>query len=326
MDAQRVLPRLLCAMATVAFASTVSAQSLFQAESVNFTVVAPDQRLAAETARLAEHYRRELSLQWLGRELPAWRERCPVTVEIAPHAGGETTFAFVNAGGGSEPTGWQMKVFGPPERILDAVLPHEVTHTIFATHFGQPLPRWADEGACTTVEHSSEREKIQGLLIEFLSGRPSRGLPFNRMFTMRQYPPDMLPLYAQAYSVARYLILQRGHQHFIHFVESGLAGEHHGPPLAAWDQATRQYYGHEDLSALQVAWLDWVAKGSREMVIGNAALASTAIPGSVPKSPVEPVAFEGTPEQAMAGRGVLAARLKMLPEDSWYGEQLGIRR
>jgi hypothetical protein len=241
-------------------------------------------------------------------------------VEIAPHAGGETTFAFVNTGGRSEPTGWQMRVYGPPDRILDAVLPHEVTHTIFATHFGQPLPRWADEGACTTVEHVSERDKIQGLLVEFLSGKPSRGLPFNRMFTMRQYPPDMLPLYAQAYSVARYLILQGGQQHFVRFVEAGLSGEQQGHPLEAWDDATRQFYGHEDLSALQVAWLDWVAAGSGE-VKGRAEVVGAAPP------PVQQVASHPgllPPETptTIAGDSQVTARLAALPAESWYRQQL----
>ena len=61
-----------------------------------------------------------------------------------------------------------MSIQGSRQRILDSVLPHEVTHTIFASHFRQPLPRWADEGACTTVEHASERAKQEKMLIEFL--------------------------------------------------------------------------------------------------------------------------------------------------------------
>ena len=69
-----------------------------------------------------------------------------------------------------------MNVQGSLERILDSVLPHEITHTIFATHFGRPLPRWADEGACTTVEHSTERRKQEQLLIQFLTS--NRGIAF----------------------------------------------------------------------------------------------------------------------------------------------------
>jgi hypothetical protein len=86
-----------------------------------------------------------------------------------------------------------MKVQGSRERVLDSVVPHEVTHTVFATHFRQPLPRWADEGACTTVEHRSEIAKQERMLIDFLKTR--RGIPFNAMFDMKDYPQDVLPLY-----------------------------------------------------------------------------------------------------------------------------------
>ncbi len=97
-----------------------------------------------------------------------------------------------------------MSVQGSHERVLDSVLPHEVTHTIFATHFGRPLPRWADEGACTTVEHPSERNKQTRLLYEFLT--TGRGIAFNRMFAMTEYPADILPLYSQGFSLAKFLI------------------------------------------------------------------------------------------------------------------------
>ncbi len=80
---------------------------------------------------------------------------------------------------------------GSRERVLDSVLPHEVNHTIFATYFRRPLPRWADEGACTTVEHFSERQKQQTLLIKFL--KTERGIPFSSMFVMKEYPATCCP-------------------------------------------------------------------------------------------------------------------------------------
>ena len=243
-------------------AQTASAQRQFRSATQNFVVTAPDQQLASQAARLAEKYRRDLAIEWLGRELPPWKEKCPVQVEIGPHAGGETSFAFVD-GRKSQPVGWQMRIFGPPNRILDSVLPHEVTHTIFATHFGQPLPRWADEGACTTVEHESERAKNHQLLMQFLTSRPSRGIPFNRMFTMKQYPGDILPLYAQGYSVAKYLIALKGRRAFISYIEDGLKREAFRPGHPQiWDDVTRAHYGFENLSDLQVKWLTWVKAGS----------------------------------------------------------------
>ena len=138
-------------------------------------------------------------------------------------------------------------------RVLDSVLPHEITHTIFATHFGRPLPRWADEGACTTVEHVSEREKQYALLIQFLT--TNRGIAFNRMFAMREYPKDILPLYAQGYTLARYLIAQGGKKKFVQYVGDGMRTND-------WPAATKKYYQFQDLSELQVTWLNWIKKGS----------------------------------------------------------------
>lgn len=266
-------------LSTVVF-SSLDAQ-LYQVNTENFSIRAPSEQMAKKAARLAEKYRTELSQDWLGYEIPQWDERCPVVIEIDRHAGGETSFGF--AGGSRDgsvkatPIGWQMKIFGPPDRVLDAVLPHEITHTIFATHFGRPLPRWADEGACTTVEHVSERAKNHELLIDFLKARPSRGIPFNRMFTMKQYPDDILPLYAQGYSLAKFLIQQKGKRHFIKYIEAGLALERPVATLRGWDMVTDEYYGFKDLSELQVSWIKWVEKGCPDLSVkaSRSAMASS---------------------------------------------------
>ena len=188
----------------------------FRVSSEHFIVTAADERLAQRVAQEAERFRKELAIDWLGKELGPWHDKWPIEVEIGLHAGGETSFAFVTDGVQKGiPISWQMKIFGPPDRILDAVLPHEITHTIFATHFGRPLPRWADEGACTTVEHQSEKKKNHQMLMDFLMSQPSRGIPFNKMFTMKNYPHDILPLYTQGFSVAKYLIMQKGRRQFL---------------------------------------------------------------------------------------------------------------
>ena len=108
--------------------------------------------------------------------MPTWAEPCPITVQVGDHmgAGGATSFMFERG----EVYGWRMTIQGSLERVLDSVLPHEVTHTIFATHFRRPLPRWADEGACTTVEHASERAKQQTMLVDQL--RTAEGSPSAR--------------------------------------------------------------------------------------------------------------------------------------------------
>jgi hypothetical protein len=224
----------------------------------NFVVNAPTAELSQEIGRTAEECRRQLSIEWTGKELPRWPEPCPITAQVGPQlgAGGATTFVFDRG----EVFGWQMSVQGSRERILDSVLPHEITHTIFASHFRQPLPRWADEGACSTIEHPAERARLQSMLIEFL--QTGRGIPFAHMYAMKQYPSDVLPLYAQGHSLASYLIAQGGKQKFLKYVSLGLSTDN-------WVGATKSHYGFATLGTLQNTWLDWVRQGSPATIASN---------------------------------------------------------
>ena len=212
----RIFPAAALLAAVVSLIPAVSSAAGYR--SANFIVEAPTQDLAEKIGKAAETYRRELAKEWIGQPMPNWSRPCPIRAEVAPNlgAGGATSFVFDRG----EVFGWDMKIQGSEERILDSVLPHEVTHTIFASYFRKPLPRWADEGACTTVEHSSERKKQQDMLISFL--RTGHGIAFHDMFAMKEYPADVLPLYAQGYSLARFLIDQGGRQKFLDFVGDGM--------------------------------------------------------------------------------------------------------
>ena len=218
--------------------------------TANFLVDAPTEALARKIGDAAEQYRHTLALEWLGSPLPRWSRPCPIKAEVAPHlgAGGATSFVFDRG----EVFNWTMTIQGSEERILDSVLPHEVTHTIFATHFRRPLPRWADEGACTTVEHPVERARQHRLLIEFLTTQ--RGIAFPDMFAMREYPADVLPLYAQGYSLARYLIDRGGRHAYVAFLADGLASDD-------WSKALQRHYGVPTVAQMQTVWLDWVKQG-----------------------------------------------------------------
>ena len=257
MDARRsIFSQFVCALLVSLF--SVSALSAAGVRTQNFVVHAPTQELAQEIAVAAEQYRRDLAIEWLGGELSPWPELCPITAKIDPRlgAGGATSFSFTQG----QPRGWTMSIQGSRERALDSVLPHEITHTIFATHFGRPLPRWADEGACTTVEHVSEKVKQEKMLYEFLT--TNRGIPFNRMFAMKEYPPDVLPLYSQGFSLARYFIAMGGKRKFVDYVGAGMNSNR-------WTETTQRYYGFESLSDLQLSWLEWVRQGTPEIRDAN---------------------------------------------------------
>ncbi|MCC6126475.1 MAG: hypothetical protein IT426_16065 [Pirellulales bacterium] len=219
--------------------------------SANYIVETADPRLAQQFAEAAESYRQTLAVSWLGKELPKWSRPCPVKVLVGPNlgAGGATTFTFDRG----EVFGWTMSIQGSRERVLDSVLPHEITHMIFASHFRRPLPRWADEGGATSVEHYTERNKQRALLDQYL--RTGRGIAFNKMFAMTEYPADVLPLYAQGYSTAEYLIQSGGRRNYIAFLDDGLK-------KGDWAGALQRNYNLQNLGELQKTWLAWVKRGS----------------------------------------------------------------
>lgn len=268
------------------------------ARTQNFIIQAATPQLAQQVGQEAERYRSELATKWLGRDLPPWSSPCTLKVVAGNYpAQGVTTYNRYPGHVGD----FQMEVVGTPERIMDSVLPHEVTHAVLATHFGRPLPRWADEGVSTTVEHPEERSKHDAKLREFLSTR--RGLPMNRMFLLKDYPSDMLPLYAQGYSVCRFLIEQNGHREFIQFIEDYME-------RGSWTAVVEQHYGYESLAELQDHWLSWVADGSgpvdrytKRAVAAPATIAVAAAPlaGSQPQPGTPPSIIRAATLQTPAG-------------------------
>lgn len=203
-------------------------------------------------ASAAERFRRELAIDWLGYELPAWSEPCPISATIEPGLGngGTTEFTFDQG----QVFDFSMSVQGDPHEIVQVALKHEVLHTVFATHFLQPLPRWADEGACCTIEGRKENLNSHRRLVRFL--QTGRGIAFDQLFEMIKYPDDILPLYDQGRSLAFFLLEHGGKRHYVDFLSAGLKDQD-------WQGAVASHYGYDSLGELQACWLDWVKTGSR---------------------------------------------------------------
>ena len=255
----------------------------------NFIVNAPTPELAREIAQSAEEWRKKLAIEWVGRPMPNWTEPCKLVAKVHPQlgAGGATTFVF----DWGEVFGWEMEIQGSRERVLDSVLPHEITHTVFASYFRKPLPRWADEGACTTVEHRSEINKQERLLKRFLM--TGKGIPFQQMFAMTEYPPDVLPLYAQGHSLTQYLLERRGKETFMRFLEQGMTDNN-------WRGAVASHYGHESLWHLQESWNDWVRAGRPRLEL-DADIASSVAEAPQPAAS-EPAVIRGQGDARPAPR------------------------
>lgn len=251
---------ILAAIGSVAAANPPQATKNFSYPTKNFVVYAPSPQIAQQVAIAAEKFRKELAIEWLGHELPGWSAPCPIKVKVGQiGAGGATTFSFHPVKNGpAEVCGWDMQIQGSLERILDSVLPHEVSHTIFACHFRRPLPRWADEGAATLVEHESERRTQVLRVQQVLNSR--RRIPLKTLLTIKEYPQDMqdvMTLYAEGYSLAELLVQKGGKTRYLKFINDAHQN--------GWEKAIQSQYGYKGIDDLEKQWHEWIIAGSPEL-------------------------------------------------------------
>jgi hypothetical protein len=212
--------------------------------TTNFTVDAPTREVAQRVAEQAEACRSSIARAWLGHDLPAWSTPCPIRVKLtAGEAGGLTSFGFSQG----RVTDQSMTVEGRIDRILASAIPHEVTHTIFASYFGGPMPRWADEGASLLSEDQRERQRHDQIAEDLLARRGE--LPLERLFLIEDYPKDLMSFYGQGYSISRFLIEMGGRPRFLRFVRDGLK--------EGWGPATRIHYQLANVRELDRAWRSW---------------------------------------------------------------------
>jgi len=240
MEAHCVRSRLVAMLALV-FTSPVLGASYV---TPNFRVEAPSQDAAKRIGDHAEVCRKKIALQWLGQELPRWPAPCPIRVQLTRgEAGGVTSFSFSRGRVADQ----EMTLEGRLDRILASALPHEVTHTIFAAYFGGPMPRWADEGASLLSEDLREKRRHDQIVIDLLARRGNFAIA--RLFTMEEYPSDLMGFYGQGYSVSRFLVEIGGRPRFLQFVRDGMRN--------GWDSAASRHYGLADCREIDRAWRSW---------------------------------------------------------------------
>ena len=213
-----------------------------QHQTRNFLIHAPNAQIAQQIGQYAERYRRENALQWLGYEMPPWPQPCPLYVTVNMEGpSGATSFHF----GQGTILGMKMEIQGPLDRLLASVLPHEITHTVYAHHFRQPVPRWADEGGSVLSEDELERARHDKLTRQILNR--GQQIPLRRLFSLKEYPREVVCLYAQGYSMCDYLVKRSDRKTFLAFVGHGMR---HG-----WDSAVQSFYSLRGVEDLEAAWL-----------------------------------------------------------------------
>jgi hypothetical protein len=75
---------------------------------------------------------------------------------------------------------------------------------------------------------------------------PGRAIPLHRLLPMKDYPRDVTALYAQGYSLTRFLVERKDRPTFLAFVKQGMRDD--------WDGAAQGHYGFRNVDELEQAW------------------------------------------------------------------------
>ena len=267
------------------------------ARGPNFVAHAPTPLMARVIAAEAEHQRRARALMWLGKELPPWPKPCVIRYSAGMGGtSGASTFTFGTNKGEPSLASAEIVLRGDFMPVLTDPLPHEVTHTVLASFFARPVPRWADEGISLLAESEGEQGLLDGRAREVLT--QGRGVRLKVLLPMTQYPKDFNVLYAQGHSLARFLVERTkgvpvrkdiphvgelfrtggedGRRRLMAFVHLGMEGN----TTESWGQAAKAVYGFDSVDALEEAWLGWLA--TPESVLAGKAGAPRPAPEAKP--------------------------------------------
>jgi hypothetical protein len=265
-----------------------------QFRTTNFVVDAPNAQVAQQIGQYAEHYRKEKALLWLGHEMPNWTQPLPIRVTVTMNgAGGATSFAFDHG----QILSQHMHIEGSLDRLLASVLPHEVTHTVFAHHFRCPVPRWADEGGAVLSEDEAERNRHDALCRQLINS--GQAFQLRTLFGMRDYPKNVMALYAEGYSATNFLVSRSSRPAFLNFIACGMT--------EGWDKACQVHYQFRNVEELEQAWLDHLrrpavqlAQNTRPGEAGQGILVRQTVPPTQPILTGSSAIYRGvppTPEQ-----------------------------
>ncbi len=220
----------------------------------NFQIFHDDEELARKVALRAEAARRDSAKQWAGAEPRSnWTPKCDLYLYPTAAIFAQETQqppespGFSTAGlSGGRVTARLVKLRADNDKMLDAVLPHEVTHIVLADLFPvQQIPRWADEGMSVL----SEPEAEQAIRARDLADPFRKDVLFHLDVLMTtDYPSGSYwaLFYAQSVSLTRYLVAQGTPPQFVRFVKA--------TQQTNIDTALRQHYKIDGVADLEARW------------------------------------------------------------------------
>jgi hypothetical protein len=215
--------------------------------------------LKAKLTTFANDTLAEMAQSWCDQpiEIPV----TPLRITLAPEgASGQAVMEFQ----GGKMVAASVTANADGDR-MSYVIRHEMTHLVLRARCGRDLPRWFDEGCASSAEGQNTLDRFRrDLVTNYLIN--NRGISFQEMF-MRVDPPTgdiTMPFYAQATTLVEFLLerapgqsLREKRHYLVNFISSVVRD---GASMEAYHTNVRAYFGFPRVSALQNAWLEWLAR------------------------------------------------------------------
>jgi hypothetical protein len=196
--------------------------------TANFRIFHADPALAERVATAAEEARDRIFLRWTGGVGPAsWSPPCDLylypTAEVFSRRTGQpaTNPGFSTMGlNNGRVVARRVNLRADHDRLVEAVLPHELTHVVLADLFPETqIPRWADEGLAVLAEPDAE----QTARAAELDGALRSGRLFRLQTLMSTDYPDARYwdlFYGQSISLTSFLLDQGTAPQLIEFLRT----------------------------------------------------------------------------------------------------------
>jgi len=225
----------------------------------NFRILHINRSMAMRVARAAEQARTAIAKLWTGaKKVPRWEQRCDIYLY--------PSFREMNAMTGGDPKAGSTSV--KPSQLyrgrilsrrvnfaandpglLDATIPHEITHLVLGDLLSGEVPLWANEGAATVAEPYTKQRRYRALLGRHLAR--GRGYQLRGLMNLKGYPDGGFKglFYAQSNSVVRFLLSMGTHADFLDFLELA--------QTRGYDWALRYVYKIAGFDDLQRRWVEF---------------------------------------------------------------------
>jgi hypothetical protein len=198
----------------------------------------------------AEEYRKQISIEWFGEELPPGIGRTTINVRFSPDRDSGLTWAVDHP----DRKLHTVYLFARPDESVGSTLAHEMAHVVLATQCPHPhrLPAWVEEGIASQYDNSARRQ-TRGNVLRFFASREDWP-QVSGVVSSSNIPSEDTRSYAVAVSLTEMLLESGGKQTFLEF--GRMAGRDGFQPAIA------RYYQVRDMAELQIRWQKWVSRSA----------------------------------------------------------------